>query len=86
MNALRHVAASFAASTTATAPHGLLEITTPDLVLYGLDFPYPVVDGCVDDEAVGRSLQRDEFKALGSANAESAHGLCGGLERSMYRR
>jgi predicted TIM-barrel fold metal-dependent hydrolase len=40
MQAVRHFYYDVAPSTTPTALHGLLELTTPDDVLFGSDFPY----------------------------------------------
>lgn len=86
MNAFRHFYYDIALSTTATALHGLLEITTPDHVLYGSDFPYaPLFVGVSMTKRWDELLQRDEFKALRSANAQSGEGLFGDLERFTYK-
>lgn len=70
-----------ALSTSRTALYGLLQVTTPDHVLFGSDFPYaPLPVGMQQVNHWDKLLKEEEFQSLKFANWENAEKLFGGLE------
>lgn len=75
-----------ALSTHATALYGLLQLTTPDKILYGSDFPYArLAEGERQTKRLDENLQRDEFKSLAALNSENADKLFGGVDQMLSR-
>ncbi|BEI85805.1 hypothetical protein CcaverHIS002_0600920 [Cutaneotrichosporon cavernicola] len=85
LEAIRHFYFDVALSTTPTALYGLLQITTPDKILYGSDFPYAPLNSGLRQTTRLDKLLKGEFRSLGAVNSENAERLFGGIDRVVAR-
>lgn len=75
-----------ALSTTATSLYGLLQITTPDKILYGSDFPYAMLsEGQRQTARLDENLKKGEFKKLSCLNDKNAETLFGGVDSMLTK-
>lgn len=74
-----------ALSTSPTALYGLLQLTTPDKILYGSDFPYAPLPVAVHGTKRLDGLLRGEFSSLAALNSENAERLFGGVDAAVAR-
>ncbi|BGP13464.1 hypothetical protein JCM10213_001788 [Rhodosporidiobolus nylandii] len=86
LKAFEHFYFDVALSTTRTALVGLLELTKPDKILYGSDFPYaPLPWGQAMTDRWDELLATDEFADLRKGNRKNAQQLFGALENWVVR-
>ncbi|KLT46322.1 amidohydrolase family protein [Cutaneotrichosporon oleaginosum] len=85
LETIRHFYFDVALSTTPTALYGLLQVTTPDKILYGSDFPYAALNSSMRHTTRLDTLLAGEFRNLSAVNSENAEKLFGGVDKVVAR-
>lgn len=85
LDVMRHFYYDVALSTTPTALFGLMQLTDPDHILYGSDYPYAALSSGMRHTTRLDTLLGGDFANLGAVNSENAEKLFGGVDGVVAR-